>query len=45
LAVLDIEAFKNTVEKSRELNEKVKAYIRQNADKMFEDLDKKTGQE
>jgi len=40
LARLDLESFKNSLEKARELNAQVRDYIRQNADKLHDDLEK-----
>lgn len=41
LARLDVESFKSTVDKAKELDARTKAYIRENADRMFEELDGK----
>lgn len=40
LARLDLQAFKDNLEKARELNAKTRDYIRQNADKLHEELEK-----
>ncbi|MBI5058026.1 MAG: LPP20 family lipoprotein [Nitrospirae bacterium] len=40
LARLDLNAFKDSLDKSKELDSKVKDYIRQNAEKMHEQLEK-----
>ena len=40
LARLDLEAFKNNLNKMKELDKKVKEYIRENADQLHEDLEK-----
>ena len=40
LARLDLESFKNNFNKMRELDKKVKAYIKENADKLHEQLEK-----
>lgn len=40
LARLDLEAFKNNMEKARELNNQVRDYIRENADRLHDDLEK-----
>lgn len=41
-ARLDLEAFKNNLEQSKELNQKVKEYIKQNADRLHDDLERET---
>jgi hypothetical protein len=38
LARLDLKAFKDNLEKARELNRRVKEYIRENADRLHEEL-------
>jgi hypothetical protein len=40
LARLDINAFKDYADKAKELNERAKAYIRQNSDRLFNELEK-----
>ena len=40
LARLDLNAFKDNLERMKDLNEKVKKYIRENADRMFNELEK-----
>jgi hypothetical protein len=40
LARLDLAAFKDSLDKSKELNAKTKEYIRQNADKLHQQLEK-----
>ncbi|HDO23313.1 MAG TPA: hypothetical protein ENG86_10800 [Nitrospirae bacterium] len=40
LARLDLAAFKNNLQRARELNGKVRDYIRQNADRLHKELEK-----
>lgn len=40
LARLDLDAFKDSMEKAQELNSKVKEYIKQNADRLHQELEK-----
>jgi len=43
LARLDFNLFKNDVENLKTLNNKAKAYIKENSDRMFNELDKEIG--
>lgn len=40
MARLDLESFKNNIDKMKELNDKVKEYVRKNAEKLHEQLGK-----
>lgn len=40
LAKLDLTAFKDTLDKAKELNSKVRDYVKENANKSFEELEK-----
>jgi hypothetical protein len=42
LARLDINAFKSLIEKSKELNERAKEYIKKNAESLHQELNKET---
>ncbi|MEE8431770.1 MAG: hypothetical protein V3S16_11015, partial [Candidatus Desulfatibia sp.] len=43
LVSMDFNRFKDALEKSKELSERVKAHVKKNADKVFDDLKKETG--
>ncbi len=43
LVSMDFNRFKGALEKSKELSERVKKHVKENADKVFDDLKKETG--